>query len=457
MRSAAVNPRQGKPVLELFGRTVRAGGVCRRSFLRVGSLGLGGLTLPAVLRQRQALAAPDRKDTAVILFWMAGGPSHIDTWDMKPAAPAEVRGPFKPIPTRVPGLTLCDLLPRQAALADRFSLVRSLRHTLSVHDDASHWVQTGYPLPQARTRGQLYPAQGAAVSRARGPNKPGLPAYVCIPEAYHSQQGFYQAAAYLGRTHDPVNAGADPKLGNYRRPEFALPADVTLPRLSDRRELLRAFDGLHRRADGRGLDGTHREAFELVAGPRARDAFDLSREPDRLHDRYGRHAWGQAALLARRLAEAGSTFVTINLYEKDVDWWDDHAGIEKNLRRRLPPFDQSLSALVEDLHDRGLSDRVLVAAFGEFGRGPRIDAQAGRGHWPGAMTALLSGGGVRGGRVVGATSADGGSVRDRPLGPGDLLATIYRVLGIDPETTFPDAQARPVRLVDEGSAIRELF
>jgi len=438
-------------MLEVLGRDVSLGGVSRRSFLRIGSLGLAGLSLPDVL------ASESRKDTAIILFWMAGGPSHIDTYDMKPAAPAEVRGPFKPIGTRLPGFQVCELLPRHAQLADRVSIVRSIRHTLGVHDDASHWVQTGYPLLQARERGQQNPAQGAAISKIRGPNQSGLPANVSIPEAYHSRQGFYQSAAFLGRGHDPVNAGIDPKLGNYRKPEFALPADLSLDRLADRRELATAFDNLSRQAEQRSLDEANARAFELVAGSKAREAFELGREPDRLHDRYGRHAWGQAALLARRLVEAGTTFVTINLYEKDIDWWDDHTTIEKNLKKRLPPFDQSLCALIEDLTQRGMAERVLVAAFGEFGRGPRIDAGGGRSHWPYAMSALLSGGGIRGGQVIGATSADGGSVKDRPLGPGDLLSTMYRVMGIDSAQMLPDAQNRPVRLVDEGTPIRELI
>jgi len=438
-------------MLEVLGRDVSLGGVSRRSFLRIGSLGLAGLSLPDVL------ASESRKDTAIILFWMAGGPSHIDTYDMKPAAPAEVRGPFKPIGTRLPGFQVCELLPRHAQLADRVSIVRSIRHTLGVHDDASHWVQTGYPLLQARERGQQNPAQGAAISKIRGPNQPGMPANVSIPEAYHSRQGFYQSAAFLGRGHDPVNAGIDPKLGNYRKPEFALPADLSLDRLADRRELTAAFDNLSRQAEQRSLDEANARAFELVAGSKAREAFELGREPDRLHDRYGRHAWGQAALLARRLVEAGTTFVTINLYEKDIDWWDDHTTIEKNLKKRLPPFDQSLCALIEDLTQRGMAERVLVAAFGEFGRGPRIDAGGGRSHWPYAMSALLSGGGIRGGQVIGATSADGGSVKDRPLGPGDLLSTMYRVMGIDSAQMLLDAQNRPVRLVDEGTPIRELI
>ena len=432
---------------------------CRRGFLRAGAL--GALSLADVLRARAAQPAEARRDTAVILYWMAGGPSHIDTYDPKPDAPAEVRGPFRTVPTRVPGLRICELLPRQAAIAEKWSLVRSLHHGLSVHDDASHWVQTGYPLVNARARGQQHPAQGAVVSHLRGPNAPGLPAYVCIPDAYNSARGFYQSAAFLGAEHGPINAGGDPSLRKYRAPDLALPAELSLGRLQSRRDLLSRLDGLARRAEDnsalREMDPHYRRAFELLTGPRAREAFDLSKEPPSLKDRYGHNPWGRSALLARRLVEAGVTFVTVNHYEADVDWWDDHVAIEKNLRRRLPPFDQALAALIADLHDRGLSKRVLVVACGEFGRGPKIDKQAGRGHWPRAMSALLSGGGLRGGQVVGATTADGGEPRERPLGPGDLLATVYRVLGIDPDQTVTDRQLRPVRLVESGEPIAELF
>lgn len=433
----------------------------RRQWLKLGALPLTGFSLSELLAARQAQAAERRRDTAVIFFWLAGGPSHIDMFDMKPRAPAESRGPFRSIPTNLPGFDVCELLPKHAPLGDKLAVVRSLHHGLSVHDDASHWVQTGYPLLNARERGQQQPAQGAVVSRLCGPHGPGMPAYVCIPEAYHSRQGFYQRAAYLGARYNPVDAGGDPSLGNYRLAEFALPEGMTLDRLERRRGLATLVEGLARRTEASGelaaMDEAQRMAFDLISGPRAREAFDVSREPAPLRDKYGRHAWGHAALLARRLVEAGVTFVTVNLYEKDVDWWDDHYTIEKNLRRRLPPYDQAFSALIEDLHQRGLAERVLVVACGEFGRSPRIDKNAGRGHWPRAMTAVLSGGGIRTGQVIGATTADGGEPAQRPLLPGDLLASIYRVLGIDHEQRLPDLQNRPVRLVEAGEPIRELF
>jgi hypothetical protein len=449
-------------MLEIRGRSGRlCDGLRRRSFLKLGGLGLGGLTLPELLRIRQAQAAPARRETSVILFWMAGGPSHIDTYDMKPTATDAIRGPFLPIATNLPGLEVCDLMPRHTEIADKLAVVRSLRHQHSVHDDASHWVQTGYPLLNARERKQQQPAQGAVVSALRGPNRPGLPAYVCIPEDYRTHLGFYQAATYLGAKHNALNAGGDPTLGKYRLPEFALPEGMSLERLQQRRELFGTMDRLVQHAESSGalqaMDQMQQQAFDLVTGARAREAFDLSREPQALRDKYGRHAFGQSALLARRMVEAGVTFVTINLYEKDVDWWDDHYTIEKNLRKRLPPYDCALATLIEDLHVRGLSEQVLVVACGEFGRAPRIDNNAGRGHWPRAMTAVLSGGGIKAGQIIGGTTADGGEPSQRPLGPGDLLASIYQTLGINHEQTVPDLQNRPIRLVDEGQPIAELF
>lgn len=433
----------------------------RRGFLKVGALGLGGLSLPLVSRLRRSQAAATRKDTAVILFWMAGGPSHIDTYDMKPAASAEVRGPFAATSTNAAGIDVCELLPEHTKLADKFSLIRSMRHTLAVHDDGSHWMQTGYPLLNARARGQTHPCQGSVVAQLRGAARPGMPPYVCIPEDYRSHLGFYQGPAYLGAKHLALNAGGDPSLGNYRPPEFSLPKEMTLPRLEDRRNLVASLDRFAAQAEATqrygDLDDAHRQAYELTAGSQARAAFDLSQESEKTRQRYGHHAYGQGALLARRLVEAGTTFVTINLYEKDVDWWDDHTAIEKNLRKRLPLYDQAIGALIEDLSQRGLLDRVLVAAFGEFGRTPRIDAGGGRGHWPGAMSVLLAGGGIRGGQVIGSTTPDGAAPKDRPLGPGDLLATIYRVLGIDPQTRLMDAQNRPIALVPEGEPIAVMF
>lgn len=462
-------------MLELSGRNwPTTAGLARRSFLKIGSVGLGaggfggfgGLSLPDLMAQRAAAATvkpgtPAKNDTAVILFWMAGGPSQNDTFDPKPDAPEIVRGPFKTIETAVPGMRFTDQLPHLAKVADKLSVIRSIHHTHSVHDDASHWIQTGSPLLFARENGQKQPAQGAVVSKLRGSCKPGVPPYVCIPEAYSSRRGFYQNAAFLGARHNPVAGGGDPQYGKYKLPEFTLPADLTFQRIGDRRALNDSLNALSRQVDRSpdvaALDDTRRQAYDLVSGAAAREAFDLSHEPDALRDRYGRHFWGQSALLARRLVEAGVTFITINLYEADVDWWDDHEKVEVGLKRRLPKFDQSLAALIADLHDRGLAERVLVGAFGEFGRSPKVDAKGGRGHWPGAMSAVLSGGGLKSGQVVGSTTADGGAPKDRPLGPGDLAATMYRALGIDHEQFIYDAQNRPHKVLGEGTPIAELF
>ena len=434
--------------------------ISRRAFLTLGSLTPLGLSLPQLLSAQSAQASEQRRDTATILLYMAGGPSHVDSYDLKTDQPAEVRGPFGRIATNLPGLDVCDLMPRHAAIADKLSVIRSITHDLSVHDDGSHWLQTGYPLLNARQRGQQHPSQGSIVSYARGANAPGMPAYVCIPEDYRRHMGFYEHAAFLSSRHNALDAGGDPSLGNYRVPDFNPPKDVALPRVENRRELLSQLDAFQRSISTEqryaNLDAVQRQAFELVCGSKAREAFDLTQEPDALRDRYGRHAYGQSALLARRLVERGVTFVTINLYEKDVDWWDDHYTIEKNLRKRLPLYDEALSTLIEDIHARGLHDRVLVAAFGEFGRAPRIDQHAGRGHWPKAMHAVLSGGGIKSGQIVGSTTKNGGEPFDRALGPGDLLATIYHAMGIDHRQTITDRQNRPIPILPDGEPIREL-
>ncbi|MGE3408864.1 MAG: DUF1501 domain-containing protein [Pirellulales bacterium] len=436
-------------------------GNTRRGFLKVGALGMGGLSLPGLWLAQSARGAAPVRDTAVIMFWMAGGPSHIDMVDMKPKAPDKIRGPFQPIATNLPGLDVCELMPRHASIANHLAVVRSMHHGYGIHDDAQHLVQTGHALPNARLRGQQQPAEGAVASYLRGPNQPGMPAYVCVPEDYSTHMGFYQSAVYLGARHNALNAGGDPSLGNYRPPEFNLPQEMTVERLQNRRGLLRRFDELVRAGEQDGslqaLSDVQQKAFDLVTGSSVRKAFDLSQEPAELRERYGKHAPGQSALMARRLVEAGSTFVTINLYEKDVDWWDDHTTIEKNLRKRLPQYDQAFCTLIEDLRDRGQLDRVLVLAWGEFGRSPQIDAGAGRGHWPRAMHATLAGGGIRGGQIIGSTTPDGGDPRDRPLVPGDMLASVYRVLGIDHDQFLTDRQNRPIRLVEQGQPIGELF
>jgi uncharacterized protein (DUF1501 family) len=447
-------------MLTLLGRATGSmcDGVSRRGFLRVGSLGLAGLTLPDVLQARALNQA--KNDTAVILWWMGGGPSQNDTYDPKADAPAEVRGPFSSIATAAPGLRFTDQLPLQAKIADKLALLRSVTHYENNHTDAAHLVQTGYHERDVQFRGQFHPAQGSIAAKLRGANRPGLPSYVCLPSAYSPLLGFVQRAAYLGKEFDPIDGGGEPGYrGIVKGPDFTPHADLTVSRIEDRKELLRRMDSAVKRAEPSldGMDSAYRKAFELVSSRAAMDAFDLTREPVRLLEKYGDNPWGKAALQARRLVEAGVTFVTVNHYEADIDWWDDHYTIEKNLKKRLPPYDRALAALIADLHDRGLASRVLLVAMGEFGRSPKVDSAAGRGHWAKSMSVLLSGGGVKGGCIVGATTKDGGEPAGQAHSPGDVLATIYHVLGIDHTSVLPDQQKRPVRLVDRGEPIRELF
>lgn len=452
-------------MVKLFGPAGRnCDGTTRRGFLQWGALGLGAAGTVPVQPMRAATSRAGRANSVIVLF-MAGGPSQNDTYDMKPDAPAEVRGPFRPIATRIPGLDVCELLPGHREIARHLAIVRSIHHTQTVHDDATHHLQTGHPLPNARARGQQHPSLGSVISRLTGERSADialeLPAYACIPDDYRTHAGFYEGPSFLGERHAAWNTGLDPSLARYRNPEFLLSGRLTSARLERRRGLLSLVDGELARLDAAGGPSTFSEAqaraFELMTNPRVKAALDLSEEPAGLRDAYGRELYGQGALLARRLVEAGTRFVNVNLYEKDVDWWDDHYKIEEQLRRRLPRFDAAFSTLIRDLESRGLLETTLVVACGEFGRSPRIDSGGGRGHWPGAMSVALAGGGIRGGQVVGATTPDGGEPSERPLTPGDLIATIYRCAGVDPTTSLVDREGRPTALIDRGSPIQELI
>jgi hypothetical protein len=443
----------------------------RREFLRIGTLALGGLTLPELLAARQAsgLAAPD---TAVILFWMWGGPSHLETYDLKPDAPSEYRGPFKPIHTAVPGLDVCELLPRHARLGKRLSLVRSLHHTMSSHNDGSIEVLTGktpaVPDPTSTATSQ-HPDFGMVASKVRGRRVGGLPQYVGIP-----RQPFMTRPAYLGLSHQGFHAG-DPSSPTYSPPHLALAGGISSARLGDRRGLLARFDRLRRDIDLAGkLEGADKlrgAALQMLTNAEIARAFDIGKEPSRLRDRYGRHLWGQSCLLARRLAEAGAGVITIDALAPEMGKpvyfsWDDHANAQpgwdlaRGMHWRAPFLDQALAALIEDIYDRGLDRKILVAALGEFGRTPRLSHNSGclgRDHWPDAMCALLSGGGLRVGQVVGSTNSKGEYPKDRPLTPKDLLATFYRHLGIDYRQTFLDFTGRPIPILGEGEPIAELI
>lgn len=444
----------------------------RREFLRLGSLALGGLGLSDLLSARSSANGLPHSDpdTSVILFWMWGGPSQFETWDPKPDAPAEYRGPFNPIATNVPGMDFCEVFPLQAKLGDKVSIVRSLHHTMSAHNDGSIELLTGKtpspPDPTSTSKSE-HPDFGMVASHVRGLRPDGLPRYVGIP-----RQPFMTRPTYLGVTHSAFATG-DPSAPDFRPPALSLVGGINGQRLDDRRGLLSQFDGFRRGLDARpnaDADPFREAALQMLTNPGVASAFDLSREDPRLRDRYGRHLWGQACLLARRLAEAGSTVITIDALAPTLSdryfSWDDHINVQTRwdlgdaTRYRSPFMDQALSALIEDVYARNLDRKVLIVACGEFGRTPRLahaDGLIGRDHWPDAMSALVSGGGLTTGQVIGSTNSRGEYPTERPLSPQDLLATLYHHLGIDPHSEFLDFTGRPVPLLPHGEPIRELI
>jgi hypothetical protein len=440
-------------MLEFLGRGSRTcDGVDRRTFLKVGALAAGGLSLPGLLKARADGLASAANKKSVILIWQSGGPSHIDMYDLKPDAPAEVRGEFKPIPTAVPGVRIGEHLPRQAAVFDKLAVVRSAFHTNAGHGMGSQWMQTGYQAT-IEVNDNLFPSTGSVVARMRGPNAPGLPAYVNLPRKVS-----FGNAAYLGASYNPFAPDADPNQPGFQVRNLRLPGRVDATRLARRKELLKDLDAIRRDIDAKGdiagLDTFYRDAMDMVTNPKAQRAFDVNAEPLPLRERYGRHDLGQCCLLARRLVEAGVTFVTVQA----GGGWDTHANNFKELKDRLlPKFDQALAALVGDLCDRGLSDEVLVMAMGEFGRTPKINGGAGRDHWPGAMSVVYAGGGLKMGQAVGTTNALAEYPTSKPYTPGCVLSTMYHALGIDYKHVFYDQGRRPMPVLSEGEPIKELI
>ncbi|HXD87300.1 MAG TPA: DUF1501 domain-containing protein [Urbifossiella sp.] len=423
----------------------------RRSFLQVGALAVGGLTLPNLLRLRAAQPAAAKRKKSVILIWQAGGPSHIDMYDLKPNAPAEVRGEFKPISTNVPGIQIGEHLPNQAKLFDKLSVVRSAFHTNAGHGMGSQWMQTGYQAT-IEVNDNIYPSTGSVVAKMNGPNDPGLPAYVNLP-----RQVSFGKAAYLGASYNPFSPDSNPNDANFQVRNLKLPGRVNADRLERRKQLIHDLDTIRRDIDTKGdldgLDTFYRDGLEMVTNAKAQNAFDVNKEPVRLRDRYGRNDLGQSCLLARRLVEAGVTFVTLQA----GGGWDTHGNNFTELKRRLlPQFDLAVAALVDDLHDRGLSDDVLVMGMGEFGRTPKINKDAGRDHWPGAMSVLYAGGGLKMGQMIGTTNALAEYPTSKPYTPGCVLATMYHALGIDHKHAFYDHAQRPLPILSEGEPIREL-
>jgi hypothetical protein len=455
----------------------------RRNLLKAGLAGLAGLSVPFLLRNRAEAARtgrPANNGKSVILLWMAGGPSHIDTWDVKPGRPLENRGPFGVIRTRLPGTLICEHLPRQAAILDRFTLIRSVDARHSNHEPNTVF-QTGNldAKPRINRLGRMYPAIGSVVAKWHGPNHPCMPAYA----AFMKSRSHLAFGGYLGKQYDPFIADQAATLPIYttvgvdtgrmtQADLFRLPGGLTQERIAERRTLLKDFDRLRRDIDLSGamdaMDRYGQQAVDMVAGRRALDAFDLSNEPVQTRDRYGKHLWCQQALLARRLVEAGVSFVTIDLsYHPASGTWDNHGdnippygGIKRGLGPLLPLFDHLLTTLVTDLDQRGLLDDVLVLAMGEFGRTPTMGTQGstdGRNHWPVVMSMALAGGGFHHGQVIGATEKDGGNIKERPVTPGDLAATIYHHMGVPLDATYSDPTGRPRHIVENGQPIRELL
>ena len=440
-------------MLDVFGgRYGNCDGVSRRNFLRIGSLGLAGLTLPDLLRARASGAESASKGTAVIQVLLSGGPSHMDTYDPKPDAPREFRGEFKPIPTKLNGVNICELMPRQALAMDKMAIVRSLAHESSDHFVGTHWIMTGFQSSPSEQQKNERPSVGSIVAKMRGPNGPGVPPYVSMVGGIFG--GIFQNGSYLGPGYNPFNLDGDPSASTRVR-NLEPPRGLSLERLEDRRYLLSKLDRIdrHRDASGTmdGLDKFTAQAYAMVTGPSARKALDLSGEDPRLRDRYGRNRLGQSCLLARRLVEAGVTFVTVSEGN-----WDHHAQIFQMCRQQVPPLDAAVATLVEDIYDRGLADRVLVLVWGEFGRTPRI-TNGGRDHWPGSMSAVLAGGGLKMGQVIGATNRKGEAPSERPLRPEDVIQTVYHVLGIDPRHDFPNDSGRPMPVLNQGRPIAELI
>lgn len=440
-------------MLELLGtRFGCCDGVTRRNFLRVGALGLGGMTLPELLRRRAAAEAAGQTPakTSVIYIELAGGPTHFETYDPKPEAPAEFRGPLDTIATCLPGVYFSELMVEQAKVMDRLAILRAVTHDSSSHGTSAHLCQTGYYMQNRQGNTNDMPCIGTVTAKLRGANEEGLPAYVALPQMMR-----YGGAAFLGKAYNPFEAGGDPNQPKFSVNNLTLNSTISLNRLDDRRQLLSALDHGRRIADGHGvadsLDQFAREAFDLVTSDRARTAFDIHAEDPRIRDRYGRSTVGQSVLLARRLVEAGVTFVTVR-----VGGWDDHGQIAKSMQGKGPNYDQAVAALVSDLYDRGLDRDVLVVSMGEFGRTPRINASAGRDHWGSVMSVLLSGGGLRVGQVIGSSTSKGEIPRDHPCRPENILALLYRHLGIDPAQTFNDLAGRPRYILERRDLVNGL-
>jgi len=439
----------------------------RRGFIKAGAIGFAGagFSLADVLRASES-SSHDRRDHSVIILWMRGGPAHQDMWDPKPLAPVEYRGDFGVINTSVPGITLSDMLPMSARIQDKWSIIRSLSHHDAGHSTADQICFTGYnsgPNPDEN----IFPSCGSIAAKQLQHFNPGLPAYVMIPKMVPGSD-----ASYLGVAYKPFETLADPaKDVPFAVPNFSFLDGVTLERFNDRRSLLSGFDQLRRAVDASGkmeaMDRFEQQAWSLLSADKSRQAFDLDSEPQSVRERYGlmpafepgasnrcgAPAWSQRILLARRLVEAGVRIVTV-----DLRWWDTHVkGFESLRLGFLPRFDRAYSALIEDLGQRGLLKKTLVVAWGEFGRTPRVNNDAGRDHYPNVFSAAIAGGSVQGGRVVGESDSKAAFPRTNPKSPQDVLATIYAHLGVDMSQVYLNRAGRPSPVLPFGEPLHELM
>lgn len=414
---------------------------------------LGGLSLASFLRQKAMAEAAGKstKDMSVILFWMGGGPSQLDMWDLKPDAPSEFRGTFNPISTNLNGLQVSEHMPRIAKVCDKLALVRSCTHGDAGHESATHTLLTGYK-PTNDIPSNEAPSYGSIVAKEMGAKVEGFPSYVTVPTAPKSS-----LAAYLGVAYNPFETQGDPNGDNFTVQNLKVPQGLTLDRLENRRAILSHFDTLRRDVDASGLiggmDTFAQQAYNIVTSPKVQAAFDIAKEDAKTRDLYGRTTWGQNTLLARRLVEAGVRFVTVN-----VGGWDTHANNFESLKNsKLPQFDAAFAGLIEDLSQRGQLDNTLVLAWGEFGRTPRINKDAGRDHWPNVFSVPMAGGGLKRGIVLGESDARAEFPKERPVSPQDVLATMYHQLGIDQTKNYTNDADRPVPILNYGEPIKELL
>ena len=444
-------------------------GVNRRDFLRVGALSAGavGLTLADTLKL-QADSKPSNDINCIMLF-LIGGPSQLDTWDLKPDAPDNVRGPFKPIKTNVPGVEISEHFPLMAKQADRYALLRSVHHKAApIHETGHQMMQTGYLV-----RGGLeYPHYGSVLSHVKGKTSSGLPPFVILPGPIGNtgvSVSHGQTAGYLGAKHEPFFLRGDAAAKGFQIADINAPSGVDPARMKSRKELLDAVDSLHRAFDTtediRSRDSAYDQAFGLLFAEKAKKAFDLEQEKGEVRNRYGRNTFGQSCLLARRLVENGVRFVTVNMFDtvfSDITW-DMHAdggSLNVNLNdykeTLCPMFDVAYTALLDDLKQKGMLDNTLVVAMGEFGRTPQLNPRGGRDHWPGVWSILFAGARVKGGQVIGASDKQGANPKDRPITPPEVAASVYKGLGIDLDSRLPGPDNRPMTLI-EAEPIEGLF